>query len=732
MITKIERQGHVQGDTWVGPQYATCGVGGTYAIFCAHQHIETHLGTVEFPDSNLKWQPLRHRQTTVGGFRIAGQSWGTGRVLEWSGAWKLFDTITPGTSSVIYDNDGDLCAVMNDHAPYESGLILEPLSAVGVNGYRYVTDSNELVTGDTTYAPRAGIAPAMNEWTNLSLNDDILSVGQGSQIGGVLFWDGTVHRQLVSGSAKFIRAERVGDNLAVAFWGESGVPTSCYWLTRADVNTLPIVNATPDTPVPPPPTPPLPPEIPMTNPLRIDGREFYRGDVLFVPRFVSGLTLLTKSHAEMGTFLDWAKAIGFNGVRVFAGALTWAGQTPESARKALTTLLNLVAERDLVFETTLLTDTGTGYDMGAHLLSCRELLLSYKGRVLVEIGNEIGHDTQHPDLTSDWARRQGRDIFASHGLLWAVGAPVGVDEPDTSGYFDGHGGDYITSHLNRGGGEDGRDPWNMVRRVRELYAIVEHYNVPVLNNEPIGAAEGDNPGKRLASPAIFYTMGALERAFPGIGGVHHSTSGLEAVLPGPVQQACAAAYIAGHADVATVMPTRGSYKNVGHAGSPYHGVPVGEQGGAERVRLYAFTRGERGVAIDIGRKNGTSMAPLADDWGVYAIYGSVSGPENRFTAVLGLATGAVPQPPVPPTPQPPAGDPILDAPLTPAYPEGYNFFVKHYRRIEDEAEAWYYRAHKHHPADDDIAHGLWRALNEGERWKTLRGAFEDTWPGGGR
>lgn len=729
-MTKIERQGRIQGDTWVGPQYATCGVGGTYAIFCAHERIETHLGPIEFPDANLKWQPLFHRQTTRGGFRIAGQSWGTGRVLEWDGTWKLFDTITPGTSSVIYDRDGDLCAVKNDGAPRESGLVLEDLSGVGVNGYRYVTDRNELITGDATYAPRAGIAPAMNEWTNLSLDGDTLSVGQGNQIGGVLFWDGAAHRQLVTGSAKFIRAERQGDNLAIAFWGESGVPTSCYWLTRAEVNTLPIVNATPGTPVPPPPVPPSPPETPMTNPLRIDGREFYRGDTLFVPRFVSGLTLLTKTHADMSAYLDWTAATGFNGVRVFAGALAWAGQTPESARAALTTLLNLVAERDLIIELTLLTDTGTGYDMRDHLEACRDLVRPFKGRVLVECANEIGHPSQHPSLTATQVRVWGSDIFAPHGILWAVGAPLATDEPDAAGYFGGQGGDYITSHLDRG-----RDPWNMARRVRELFAIVEAHNVPVLNNEPIGAAEVAINGKRLDQPAIFYTLGALERAFPGVGGVHHSTAGLNAVVPGPVQQACADAYIRAHTDVALTLQARGRYKNVGHEGSPYQGVNVGEQPGSERVRLYAFIKDGRGVAVDVGVKTIATSAPLTNGWR----YGtdwhvSPDGPDGRVCAVRQLTTGTgTPTPPVPPTPPtPPPSNDILDQPLTPAYPVGYAFWIKNRLKIQDEAEAWYYRAFKRHPADEDVSHGLWRALNEGERWRTLRGAFEETWPGGNR
>ena len=73
-------------------------------------------------------------------------------------------------------------------------------------------------------------------------------------------------------------------------------------------------------------------------------------------------------------------------------------------------------------------------------------------------------------------------------------------------------------------------------------------------------------------------------------------------------------------------------------------------------------------------------------------------------------------------------DPILDAPLAPAYPTGYQFWIAHWLQIIDAARAWYHEATGRDPANSDIAHGLWRALNEGERWRTLRRAFQDTWP----
>ena len=71
---------------------------------------------------------------------------------------------------------------------------------------------------------------------------------------------------------------------------------------------------------------------------------------------------------------------------------------------------------------------------------------------------------------------------------------------------------------------------------------------------------------------------------------------------------------------------------------------------------------------------------------------------------------------------------ILDESLIPAYPRAYTLWVNNYRAIEQEARTWYKQSTGRDPADSDLAHGLWRALNEGERWGTLRRAFQESWP----
>jgi hypothetical protein len=183
--------------------------------------------------------------------------------------------------------------------------------------------------------------------------------------------------------------------------------------------------------------------------------------------------------------------------------------------------------------------------------------------------------------------------FGGIGALWTMGAPF-TDEPDATDNYPGHvlGARYNVAHLSRS-----RDSWNMARRVREIFAVTDAEDCPCLNNEPIGADEldGSVTGKeRMNDPAIFATLGALDRAFPGVGGVHHSQAGLEAVLPGPVQQRCAAAYVEAFRFVAGILGDAVPvYRNAGHVGSP-----VAHNGSA--TRRYSFDIGDKAATVGIG------------------------------------------------------------------------------------------------------------------------------------
>jgi len=87
-------------------------------------------------------------------------------------------------------------------------------------------------------------------------------------------------------------------------------------------------------------------------------------------------------------------------------------------------------------------------------------------------------------------------------------------------------------------------------------------------------------------------------------------------------------------------------------------------------------------------------------------------------------------PPPPPPPVPAPGDALLDLEMA-EDAVWYPIFVLRQAELRAAAAAWYFRATGRPAADADINHGLlWRASCERLRWRTLRRAFEDTWPGG--
>lgn len=381
---------------------------------------------------------------------------------------------------------------------------------------------------------------------------------------------------------------------------------------------------------PPPPVIPPPATGGPAPVLSIQGRQFYDNGKLWIPRMVSGLTLLVRTPAQQAAFLDWAVTTGFNGVRVFAGALTWAGQTPTGALAALPSLLDQATTRGLAVEVTAITDSASGYDVRQHM---RGALSVCAGRpnVLLEWANEIGHPSQASFLTADWLRAEAAALPLA--LPWALGA-ASVDEP-IDDVYPAAGGAFCTAHLDRG-----RPSWNNVRRVREIYAITEAHRCPAINNEPMGADEfdGSQTGRqRWNDPALFYTLGVLERAF-AVGGVHHSQAGLYAQLPGPVQQACATAYVTAHRQVESVLPGLvGQYKNVGHDGSPLVGATFVEGGSADGVvRAYSFISGSTGVTVLVGAKGNLGLQ-WGNGWRQVREVGRMTATDGRDAVVLAIS-----------------------------------------------------------------------------------------------
>lgn len=318
-----------------------------------------------------------------------------------------------------------------------------------------------------------------------------------------------------------------------------------------------------------------PPPPPFYGPVLANGKFFVNSLGTFRPLFASALTALVPGK-PVEPFLDWAVQKGFNGVRVFAGALTWAGVTPEQARAALPHLLDLARQRSLYVEVVCLTDTATGYDIAAHVRAIGDIVRG-RDNVLVELANEPWHPTQK-DLTP--ARLLQLRALIPSDILVALGSAEDDESQDYSG------GDYTTIHLNRD-----RDLWNMIRRVREMQVVVDATGRPASNDEPIGAAEAA-AGQRLDTSAPFLCLGALSRIFE-VGVTFHFEDGLNVTFPvGPKQEAAATAFVDGFHAADVDGGARLTYKNATWSDSPIQSFDE-----SRATRVYAGVFGNLGRAV---------------------------------------------------------------------------------------------------------------------------------------
>lgn len=360
--------------------------------------------------------------------------------------------------------------------------------------------------------------------------------------------------------------------------------------------------------------------------IKQDGRLFINDEGIFRPIFVSALTILTKPNSDRDRFLDWAVTTGFNGIRVFAGHLAWANQTAESARTALPDLLTAAAARGLYVEITALTDTRAGqFDKSKHVKEILTLCRQHD-HTLLELANEVYHGTQDSEVNEPgYLHRLYREIVIGSGVLCAIGAaphdePIYIDpnNPNRGVHFDFPVADYVTLHLDRS-----RDKWNQVRRVRELEGVSDITKRPVLNNEPIGADEHVRAGARENDPAFFFTMGVLNRIFE-VGGLFHSQQGLMAELPGPIQQACADAFVKG----SVLIEPR---EHIVFKNTRWHDAPLKEANfhnesgtGGTLIRAYTGVLGNRAWTVLVGLTGDPGLA-FQNGWRLIGDVATVNG-----------------------------------------------------------------------------------------------------------
>jgi len=276
--------------------------------------------------------------------------------------------------------------------------------------------------------------------------------------------------------------------------------------------------------------------------LRAIGARLVRADgTAFAWRGITAFRLLEHLAAgregEVVAYLDWAAAERLTVVRVLTMASHLFTLAPEDGVARLDRLLDLAAARGLFVEVIALADTASAdVDLARHVAAVGAVCARHPN-ALLELANEPDHPTQHPDLA------RPETLAALRGLVppevpVAVGA---VEDPVVLG-----AGDYVTLHVDRGRSDD---PWAHVWAVVEAYDRVDPLDLPVINDEPIGAGESRVPGHRDTDPSRFRAVALLSR-FLGMGATFHYESGLNGRIPQGVEAAC----LAGWLDAWRVLP----------------------------------------------------------------------------------------------------------------------------------------------------------------------------------
>jgi hypothetical protein len=384
----------------------------------------------------------------------------------------------------------------------------------------------------------------------------------------------------------------------------------------------------------PEPEPEPQPEPVSLSPIRVDGRRLVRADGRpWVWRGATAFRLVELvahgRESDAVAWLQWARGCGFNVARVLTMCRGMFSLSPEDGRAALARTLDLARQHGIWLHVTCLADTraiwqdqtdttGRVWRLARdHVAGVGVICAAADNVALVEVANEPYHPTQADAVHDVTALRAWAATVPSPVV--ALGAAAD-DEDDTHA----DGANAVTVHLDRG-----RDEWNMVRRVREIEALSSAAVAPALNTEPIGFAEQGRAGSRSANPSIAAAFGALSRVFD-VPSTWHSDSGLHCTIPGPQQEMCARAFVAG----TQLVPDGAalSFRNTGWPNSPVTRARFaeGEPKDNACVRAYSGIDGDTGILVLLGVR-GNAGIEMGSGWKQGAVL--AEWPELRVIAI---------------------------------------------------------------------------------------------------
>ena len=215
----------------------------------------------------------------------------------------------------------------------------------------------------------------------------------------------------------------------------------------------------------------------------------------------------------------------------------WLDLSPADGRRALPRLFAIAREHGMYVQIVALANTNerSGRYRGEPFLreQVREVgrLCAQAGNCVLELANEPYHGSQASLDQPALMRRLQQEVPKALPVAW--GAARGDESHEMAG------GTFAVVHVRRSG-----DRWSRIARMRSLAALSAATGKFVVDNEPIGAAEAPDRGRRDSAPEAFFAQGVMSRLLD-VGSTFHCEDCLPARVPGPVQRECAGAFIEG-------------------------------------------------------------------------------------------------------------------------------------------------------------------------------------------
>jgi hypothetical protein len=221
---------------------------------------------------------------------------------------------------------------------------------------------------------------------------------------------------------------------------------------------------------------------------------------------------------EVDAYLSWAASEHLNVVRVLAMAKHLFELPPARGLAHLNALLTRAASHGMFVEVVALADTASyTIDPAVHIERVGRIVKDH-GNALLEIANEPYHPTQDSRV---------RDPAYLSQLLQRVppGVPVALGAADFPTIYAT--GTYVTAHFPRSSGAGG---WGHVRDLNTARELLRVAGKPIVNDEPVGAGQRFEPGRRDDNPERFRAA-ALASRLLGLGATFHYEGGLQARKP---------------------------------------------------------------------------------------------------------------------------------------------------------------------------------------------------------